>query len=289
MIKSEIQILNGLAHENLIKIFEYYDEPDKIYLVIEYVEDGEFFDLFKSRLLSEEEIRYIFVQLFSAIKYLHDRKIVHRDLKPENILMPSKKGLRIKVSDFGLSKLLNIDYSTMQTKCGTVAYAAPEVLETSKKRSYNKAVDMWSAGVILYACLCGHHPFVGDRLSDIIEKIQAGKYSMDSQRWDRVSSQAKELVRSLLTKETHMRMTVEQALDHPFIKYGGYIPSSLYNKPQEFKQSDEKSNEDLFFSCVSQFSTCDNRSFITASETIRSYLSTENEVSSLSEGSLGSF
>ncbi|GBC00975.1 hypothetical protein RclHR1_04020001 [Rhizophagus clarus] len=255
MIQSEIQILNSLAHENLIKIFEYYDEPDKIYLVIEYVEDGEFFDLFKSRFLSEDEIRTIFVQLLSAIKYLHDRKIVHRDLKPENILMPSKKGLRIKVSDFGLSKLLNIDYSTMQTRCGTVLYVAPEVLESSNVRSYNKAVDMWSTGVILYACLCGSYPFTGDNPGIIASKIRAGNYTMDSPKWKRVSETAKDLVRSLLNKDSYERLTVEEALNHPFIKYGSHIPTPLYSKIQKSKQSDELStDDDTFFSCESHFS-----------------------------------
>ncbi|GES89893.1 serine/threonine-protein kinase chk2 [Rhizophagus clarus] len=294
MIQSEIQILNSLAHENLIKIFEYYDEPDKIYLVIEYVEDGEFFDLFKSRFLSEDEIRTIFVQLLSAIKYLHDRKIVHRDLKPENILMPSKKGLRIKVSDFGLSKLLNIDYSTMQTRCGTVLYVAPEVLESSNVRSYNKAVDMWSTGVILYACLCGSYPFTGDNPGIIASKIRAGNYTMDSPKWKRVSETAKDLVRSLLNKDSYERLTVEEALNHPFIKYGSHIPTPLYSKIQKSKQSDELStDDDTFFSCESHFSgvsttgepmstngELDKLSFTTASETIRSYSSSENEISS---------
>ncbi|CAB4399354.1 unnamed protein product [Rhizophagus irregularis] len=285
MIQSEIQILNGLAHENLIKIFEYFDEPEKIYLVIEYVEDGEFFDLFKSRLLSEEEIRMVFVQLLSAIKYLHDRKIVHRDLKPENILMPSKKGLRIKVSDFGLSKLLNIDYSTMQTRCGTILYVAPEVLESSNKRSYNKAVDMWSTGVILYACLSGSYPFTGDRQGEIAAKIRVGRISMDSPRWDRVSETAKDLVRSLLNKDSYERLPVEEALNHPFIKYGGYVPFPLsYSKTQKSKQSDEISTDnDVYFTCMSQFSTS---GYITASETIRSSRSSENEISSPSERSL---
>jgi serine/threonine protein kinase len=253
--------------------------------------------------LTEKEIRIVFLQLFNAIKYLHDRKIVHRDLKPENILMPSKEGLRIKVSDFGLSKLLNIDYSTMQTVCGTVLYVAPEVLESNKERSYNRAVDMWSAGVILYVCLCGDLPFSGSRTNEVVEKIKSGIYSMNSPRWNNVSDSAKDLVCGLLTKDSFKRLTVDDALNHPFIKcersippslnYGMYesIHTSLNYGPREFKQSYETSTSDVFYSCVSQFPETSTdgeelckRSFITASETIRSYSNIESEISS-SDGS----
>ncbi|CAI2164505.1 11405_t:CDS:2 [Funneliformis geosporum] len=283
MVNSEIQILNGLAH-----IYDVFDEPDKMYLVIEYVEDGEFFDFFKSRILSEIEIRIIFKQLFSAIQYLHERRIVHRDLKPENILMPSKEGLRIKVTDFGLSKLLNVDFSTMQTRCGTVSYVAPEILELCKDQSYTKEVDIWSAGVIFYACLCGNLPFTSEnnRPNSVAEKIKNGRFPTELSRWERASESAKDLVYGMLNKDPFQRLSAENALCGDIPKQ---VPFSYPPRLLESKSSNETSSaEDLFYSCEgqsSQLSTSFRSSFVSDSETIRSYSSIENEISSPSEGS----
>ncbi|CAG8461255.1 15093_t:CDS:10 [Funneliformis mosseae] len=292
MVESEIQILNGLAHENLIKIYDFFDEPDKMYLVIEYVEDGEFFDFFKNRILSEVEIRIIFKQLFSAIEYLHERRIVHRDLKPENILMPSKEGLRIKVSDFGLSKLLNVDFSTMQTRCGTVSYVAPEILELCKDQSYTKEVDMWSAGVIFYACLCGQLPFTSEsnRPNSVADKIKSGIFPKDIPRWENASESAKDLVCGLLNKSPFHRLSAKKALKHPFITCGGIPKQVPYSNPpvqHQFESSNgSSSSDDLYYSCVGQFSQLSTitettgRSYVSESETIRSCSSNDNEISS---------
>ena len=109
---------------------------------------------------SEREASEVVRDLASAIAYLHSIGVVHRDLKPENILYSSPHpDAVIKVTDFGLAKRSERDKGYMTTACGTPGYVAPEVL---KGEPYDKSVDLWSLGVILYILLCGFPPFYSE-------------------------------------------------------------------------------------------------------------------------------
>ena len=157
---------------------------------------------------------------------------MHRDLKPENILMVDRHSLKIKLTDFGLAKVVSrADFLT--TYCGTPNYGkhllsvfliyttivAPEVLSPSAERAYNKAVDLWSAGVVLYICLCGGPPF-SDALAppSLKEQILKGLYHFPSPDWDDISDEAVDLVVWLLTVDVNQRATVQDALEHPFME-----------------------------------------------------------------------
>ena len=100
-------------------------------------------------------------QLVEAIKYLHANKIVHRDLKPENILLAKAGEDKIKISDFGLSRIVG-EQSLIQSMVGTPQYLAPEVLSAPE---YNKSVDIWSLGVVLFVMLSGAQPFTEDEVT----------------------------------------------------------------------------------------------------------------------------
>ncbi|CAG8529423.1 461_t:CDS:2 [Scutellospora calospora] len=219
-LHDEIIIMHKIEHPSLVRIRNLYNEDDKLYLVMDYIKDGEFFEFIsKKKKLSEYEARIIFKQLFEAMKYLHDHRIVHRDLKPENILMSNKANLEVKITDFGLSKLLGPEYSLMKTMCGTPLYIAPEVLDRSPRRSYGKAVDMWSLGVILYVCLCGYPPFAKDFGPPAFEEqVRLGLYRFYPPVWSHISNEAKDLIRGLLNVNVRDRLTASQALEHPFMQ-----------------------------------------------------------------------
>ncbi|CAG8492256.1 16422_t:CDS:2 [Dentiscutata erythropus] len=219
-LHDEIIIMHKIEHKSLVRIRNLYNERDKLYLVMDYIKDGEFFDFIsKKKKLTEYETRIIFRQLFEAMKYLHDHRIVHRDLKPENILMSNKEKLEVKITDFGLSKLLGPEYSLMKTMCGTPLYIAPEVLDRSPRRSYGKAVDMWSLGVILYVCLCGYPPFAKDfGPPSFEEQIKLGIYRFYPPSWSYISNEAKDLIKGLLNVNVRDRLTASQALVHPFMQ-----------------------------------------------------------------------
>ncbi|CAF1596237.1 unnamed protein product [Rotaria magnacalcarata] len=154
-IKNECSILQGLCHPCIIRIHEVFDTPDTLNIILELVDGGELFNRVVAHgQFDEATSKFLFRQMCIGVKYLHDRSVTHRDLKPENILLtsPSTNETLIKITDFGLSKLIN-ETSLMKTFCGTPNYLAPEVLANRGTGSYTNKVDVWSLGVILYICL----------------------------------------------------------------------------------------------------------------------------------------
>ena len=120
---------------------------------------------------------------------------------------------QIKIADFGLSKVV-WDSQTM-TPCGTVGYTAPEIV---KDERYSKSVDMWALGCVLYTLLCGFPPFYDESIQVLTEKVARGQYTFLSPWWDDISKPAQDLVSHLLTVNPDKRYTIEQFLDHPWIR-----------------------------------------------------------------------
>jgi len=216
LLRREITNLKTLDHPNILKLYEVYEDKQQFYLVMELVQGKELFDKIVERgQYSERDASHITRQFVSAIEYLHSKGIAHRDLKPENILsVGSGEKEVIKVADFGLSK--NFGDEKMMTSCGSPGYVAPEVLECE---TYDKSVDMWSIGVILYILLVGYPPFYADSDPALFKKIMACDYSF-GEGWDVVSESAKDLIKHLLVKDPKQRFNAGQALNHPWLKQG---------------------------------------------------------------------
>jgi calcium-dependent protein kinase len=143
---------------------------------------------------------------------LHDLDIAHRDLKPENILFCGT-GNDIKLIDFGMSKICNKN-AQMNTRLGSPYYVAPEVLDGQ----YDKRCDLWSIGVITYILLCGEPPFFGESTAAVFKKIRKCEYDFSQDVWKSISRNAKLFVMKLIEPNLSLRMTVEQALQHPWMK-----------------------------------------------------------------------
>ncbi|KAI8137298.1 kinase-like domain-containing protein [Fennellomyces sp. T-0311] len=218
-IIQEVAILMSLEnHPCVIKIGKVYNEPKYVYFILEYVPDGELFDYVVARkYLSENETRFVFCQLFSAIDFLHSKGIAHRDLKPENVLLVDKQKLHVKVTDFGLAKLQQ-GTSPFLSQCGTPNYVAPEILSPNGLRAYGKECDLWSLGVMLYICLCGFPPF-NEELAPppMKEQIKRGIYDFPEPYWNKVSSEAKDLIKQLLTVDPDKRIKIKEVMQHPWM------------------------------------------------------------------------
>jgi serine/threonine protein kinase len=221
-----------LNHKNIIKVHELYIDyiTKKAYTVMELTECQEMLEVIKDLgHYSEAFASGIFKQVLSAINYLHLNGVCHRDLKPNNILV-SKDGKIVKILDFNVSKFseknsknytaLSTENYKMWTLTGTIAFSAPEVFTDTE---YTESVDMWSAGVVLYTMLCGYQPFQADCLEDLIELIKKGKYEFHTDLWDNISSQAKDLVKCLLTVNHKIRYSPFQALMHPWVANKGKV------------------------------------------------------------------
>ena len=215
-ITREIEIMQDISHPNVINLFEIFDEPKKMNLVMELVTGGELFDRIVAKgSYSEKDAATCMSQLCQALDYLHTKKIVHRDLKPENLLYASPADdANLKVADFGLARMLTAG-DMMKTACGTPGYVAPEIL---KNKGYDSgAVDMWSTGVILYILLCGFPPFYEEELPALFDQILHARYDFPSPWWDSISKEAKSLVQALLTLDPKKRMTADEVLKQPWV------------------------------------------------------------------------
>lgn len=132
----------------------------------------------------------------------------------------------IKIADFGLSKVI-WDSQTM-TPCGTVGYTAPEIV---KDERYSKSVDMWALGCVLYTLLCGFPPFYDESIQVLTEKVARGQYTFLSPWWDDISKPAQDLVSHLLTVDPDKRYSIEQFLDHPWIKQSNEDTTAAADAP----------------------------------------------------------
>ena len=216
-IINEIEVLKKLDHPNIVKIFEFFIENDGYYLITEFCEGGELFDAIKQNgSFSEPVAANIMYQIFNAIFYCHfTNNIIHRDLKPENILINSKDERNgfydIKIIDFGAAKIYEKNKDEKKI-IGSPYYIAPEVL----MKSYNEKCDIWSCGVILYILLSGRAPFTGHKDGEVLLKIKQGKYDLKRKPFDRISVEAKDLIKNCLELNKDKRISAERALKHPW-------------------------------------------------------------------------
>jgi hypothetical protein len=217
LVRIEIGILKLCHHPNVVRLLDHLENEDYIFIVMEYIEGGTLGQYFKKKNFnfSERQASSIMSQIANGVKYLHRYGIVHRDLKPDNIMITQQNDFGvIKIMDFGLSKIVSTQ-EKMVDGYGTLSYVAPEVL---LRTPYNKEVDIWSMGVILYYMLCGHLPFKGNKEVIIAEKIVNDDLEFDEEEWEIRSKKVRELISSCLKKEPEERITIDEFLNHPWFK-----------------------------------------------------------------------
>lgn len=241
----EIKTMRRVSHHNIVALHEIYSFGNSFVMVLELCKGGELFDrIVEKTHYSETEARVAFAQMVEAIGHCHKKDVVHRDLKPENLLYADAHSEVLKLADFGLASLLSDD-SLLSTACGTPGYVSPEIL---MKCGYGRECDLWSLGVILYILLCGYPPFYDERNNNavVFNLIKNGTYSFNSPYWDSVSTDAKDLVASLLTVDPKARINAEQCFEHPWMKTQDvaslHLPHFIdnmkkYNLRRKFKSS----------------------------------------------------
>ncbi|XP_019731488.1 death-associated protein kinase 2 isoform X2 [Hippocampus comes] len=224
-IEREVDILQQLQHPNVVALHDVYENRTDVVLVLELVSGGELFDfLARKESLCEEEATQFIKQILDGVQYFHSKRIAHFDLKPENIMLLDRNVPlpRIKVIDFGLAHKLE-DGADFKNIFGTPEFVAPEIVNYEP---LGLEADMWSIGVITYILLSGASPFLGDTKQETLGNISAMSYEFDEEFFSNTSELAKSFIRQLLVKDTRKRMSIEHALNHPWIKSCGRTPES---------------------------------------------------------------
>ena len=207
-LRREIEIQSHLRHPHILRLYGYFHDETRVYLILEYAPKGEMYEeLQKQKRFSEEVTATFVAELADALKYCHSKNVIHRDIKPENLLM----GLRgeLKIADFGWS--VHAPSSKRQTLCGTLDYLPPEMI-TGK--NHDECVDLWTLGILCYEFLVGKPPFEAQSNQDTYRRITSLQYEFPAY----VSDGARDLIRRLLQINPNHRLPLKEVLIHPWIK-----------------------------------------------------------------------
>ncbi|XP_075393809.1 aurora kinase C-like [Tenrec ecaudatus] len=207
-LRREIEIQAHLQHPNILRLYNYFHDARRVYLILEYAPRGELYKELKHRCrFDEQRTATIMEELADALIYCHEKKVIHRDIKPENLLL----GLRgeVKISDFGWS--VHTPSLRRKTVCGTLDYLPPEMI---KGHTYDERVDLWCIGVLCYELLVGSPPFESPTPAETYERI----LKVDMRFPSFMPAGAQDLISKLLRYHPLERMTPAQILKHPWVQ-----------------------------------------------------------------------
>ncbi|TKS93042.1 Serine/threonine-protein kinase D3 [Collichthys lucidus] len=214
-LRNEVAILQSLSHHGVVLLEGMFETVEHIFVVMEKLH-GDMLEMIMSSeigRLPERNSRFLVTQILEALRYLHFKHIAHCDLKPENVLLASADPFpQVKLCDFGFARIIG-EKSFRRSVVGTPAYLAPEVINSS---GYNRSLDMWSVGVIMYVSLSGTFPYNEDE--DIKQQITNAAFMYPRQPWASISLEAVSLINNLLQVSVRRRFSVGKALGHPWLQ-----------------------------------------------------------------------
>ena len=206
----EAQSLANLQHENIIHIYDFYEERGALFIVMEYVQGVDLYDLLDTCGRVPYDVATIIgMQVARALDYVHYRGIIHRDVKPANIMISRQGG--IKVMDFGIArdKTFESDLTATGTGIGTPSYMSPEQILGDKLDARS---DIFSLGIVLYQMVTGRKPFVEDEQRSVMHKIRLEKHERPRKLNPDIPRELERILDKCLHKDPRQRWRSTQAL-----------------------------------------------------------------------------
>ncbi|CAI8607384.1 unnamed protein product [Vicia faba] len=208
-LRREMEIQISLKHPNILRLYGWFYDDERVFLILEYAHNGELYkELRKRGHFSEKQAATYILSLTKALAYCHEKHVIHRDIKPENLLLDHEG--RLKIADFGWSVQSK---NKRQTMCGTLDYLAPEMVEN---RGHDYAIDNWTLGVLCYEFLYGVTPFEAEGQNETFQRIR--NVDLSFPHTPLISKNAKHLISRLLIKDSSKRLPLQKIMEHPWIK-----------------------------------------------------------------------
>ncbi|PKS06563.1 hypothetical protein jhhlp_007311 [Lomentospora prolificans] len=239
-VENEMKIMQRIKHSNIVQYIEHFDWDNRLLIIImEFIAGGDLGKFINAHgPLPEITVKAMAEQLLDAFEYLHENNITHRDVKPDNILVSSIDPFEVKLTDFGLSKMVDSEQTFLRTFCGTLLYCAPEVYTEfteydhmgnrnprNKARRpvgqrYGHAVDVWSLGGVLFFALTGKPPYPvksGISYSELLHQIMTTELNVKPLEKVGLSREGIDFLRLMLQKRPEIRATVQELRSHPWL------------------------------------------------------------------------
>ncbi|KAK2827735.1 hypothetical protein Q7C36_018661 [Tachysurus vachellii] len=224
-LRREVEIQSHLRHPNILRLYGYFHDTARVYLILEFAPKGELYgELQRCRAFDDKRSATYIMELADALYYCHSKKVIHRDIKPENLLLGANGEL--KIADFGWS--VHTPSSRRSTLCGTLDYLPPEMIEG---KTHDEKVDLWSLGVLCYEFLVGNPPFETKSHEETYRKISRVEFTYPSH----VSEGARDLINRLLKHNPLHRLPIQGVLTHP------WVTENSTKKPTTFGQGPKES------------------------------------------------
>ncbi|ETW01800.1 AGC/AKT protein kinase [Aphanomyces invadans] len=215
---TEMRVAQNIHHPFIAGLRIAFQSTTKLFLGMHYYNGGDLFHHMSkgaTSRISPQRAKFYTAELVLGIHHLHKHDILYRDIKPENVMIDADG--HIALVDFGLAKLHVSEFKGAKTMAGSPQYTAPELLLPKAKRSYGKAADWWSLGILLYEMSVGKSPFFDSNIEKMYHKIQNDPLMFPSN--PETSPEVQDLLLGLLRKDPHQRYgtnSISDILDHPF-------------------------------------------------------------------------